>query len=60
MSKNRGKSVEDCIAEREAEMAWLKHLTDPADIKRTRQRITHLGTRIAKLNADAAREEKLS
>lgn len=50
MSNNRGKTIEDCVIEREAEYAWLKHLTDPADIKRCRQRITHLGNRIQKLN----------
>ena len=52
MGRNRGKSIEECIAEREAEQAWLKHLTDPADIKRSRQRITHLGNRIQRLRAD--------
>ena len=50
MSDNRGKTIEDCVVEREAEYAWLKHLTDPADIKRCRQRITHLGNRSQKLN----------
>lgn len=53
MSDNRGKTIEDCVVEREAEYAWLKHLTDPADIKRCRQRITHLGNRIQKLNEKA-------
>lgn len=53
MSDNRGKTIEDCVVEREAEYAWLKHLTDPAEIKRCRQRITHLGNRIQKLNEKA-------
>lgn len=52
MGSNRGKSIEECIVEREAEQAWLKHLTDPADIKRSRQRITHLGNRIQRLRAE--------
>lgn len=53
MGQNRGKSIEECAVEREAEQAWLRHLTDPADIKRTRQRITHLGNRIQRLKASA-------
>lgn len=55
MGKNAGKSIEECIVEREAELALQKHLTDPADLKRSRQRVTHLGNRIAKLNGLADR-----
>lgn len=55
MGKNAGKSVEECVAEREAELALQKHLTDPADLKRSRQRVAHLGNRIAKLNGLAGR-----
>ena len=50
MSQNRGKSIDDCVVEREAELSWLKHLTDPAAIKRSKQRITALGNRIQRLN----------
>lgn len=52
MSQNRGKSIEDCLAEVEAEQAYQKHLTDPAELKKSRQRITHLRNRIQKLNEE--------
>ena len=52
MSRNRGKSIHDCAVEREAEQAWLKHLTDPTEIKKSKQRITALGNRIMKLGKE--------
>jgi predicted RNase H-like nuclease (RuvC/YqgF family) len=53
MGQNSGKSVHECIAEVEAEAAWQRHLTDPAEIRRSRYRVTALRNRIQKLNEEA-------
>ena len=56
MSENHGKSLSECLVEREAELAWQRHLDDPAAMERSRQRVTHLGNRISKLNRVAPHE----
>ena len=53
MGRNAGKSIQDCLAEVEAELAWQKHIDNPAELKRSRQRVSHLRNRIQKLNAEA-------
>jgi hypothetical protein len=56
MGQNRGKSVDDCLIEIDANQAFMRHLdpvADRATITRLRKQNTALGNRVQKLNSEA-------